>query len=1788
MNRLAITLACWGASTMVHGQFSGTTNVNGALPAGIIVTNSPGSYTVTGGGADYWDRSDQFYFAYEAKGGDFDVRVRVESLAASDYWAKAGLMVRESAAPDSRMVVSYVAPATGANITRVMHRTGIAGNLAGLNGGQNENGTGSPSYPNAWLRLQRSGHRFFGYRSSDGSNWIVQTALDTTGWERGLRATSFTNLASVGLAVASHVQGTSATAQFRDYANSPAVMPGLAAAPQHTSSETGGTVSLQVGPTGQGPFTYEWRRAGVLIPGATGPSLTLSNLSASDAGDYFATVRNGAGSVACGAATLTVFPAGSATAVVPASVIRRSIGPLGPGRYADANRTGALAVDSVGNIYVTAATATATNKRDMLTAKYDAAGQVQWSAQYDGPAHGDDAPQGIAVDGSGNVYVAGTSAGGASGTDFVVVKYSTAGTQAWAMRYNGPANSDDNCVGLGLDGTGSLYVAGSSLGSGTFWDFAVVKYGAGGTQQWVARYSNAGNLNDTVQGVAVDSAGNSYLTGFSYTGPNYYNWDFTTVKFNSAGTQQWVRNYNGPPDFYDYGRAIGVDGAGNVCVAGDSLSDGSNYDFAVVKYSSIGTQQWVARFDTVAGANGRFDAVRALAVDATGGVIVTGRGNGDATSVDFVTVKYSSAGTFQWAQRYHGDGDFDEPQAVATDSAGGVYVAGTSWNGAASQTDLVLVKYDASGAAQWVRKFDGSSQGCENVLGARALVVGTNGNAHLAGTSAAADGATDLVVVKYAANPSLPIIVQQPRSRAVPAGTNLTLSVAVGDLAGTTFQWRFNGTNLAGATNAELILASVDLQTAGGYAVVISNAAGSVLSDEAAVSIVAAPAAPGTGSGLKGDYFDNSDFTSLRLTRVDPGVNFDWGDGTPDPLLGADTFSVRWTGQVQPRVTGRHQFFLVSDDGARLWVNDKLVVDRFVDQPPAEYGGAIDLVAGQRYDVKLEYYENGGGANMGLMWAAAGQPLEWVPAPQLYDGTGPVITFQPVSQSAAVGSTVSFSVTATGTAPLFYQWRRDGVPITGATTTSLVLSNVQMSASGGYDVVVSNTYGSVTSIAASLIVGEPAIILVQPQTQTALAGDPVTFSIALAGTPPFGCGWRINGSTVTNVQSFDGFSSLVLANISPANHSNRIDVVVSNAFRAAFLSAQAFLFVLAPPSLTASPVSTNVFLGADVTFCVTAAGGGLRYQWLRNGASIPGATNACLTIPSVQLEDGGSYAVVVANQAGAVTSLPAVLDLELPVVVPGDRFADRTPLLDPAGSIGHTNQLATLEPGEPAHAGKPGGHSVWYSWTPPAKGVARFRTVGSTFDTLLAVYTGTNVATLTPVASDEDDGGFLTSEVVFNVEPGVEYNIAVDGYSGESGKFVLDWSFEASLDPLPVITSQPAGDTVAAGSDFTFSVTAAGAGLTYQWLFFSNILAGATGPAFTVTNVQAEDVGLYSVRVNSGLRTIMSTRALLEIGTQSGARSHDKVQDLPLEQGAGFRVGPRLAAAPVFGGFVPVTLGSLGQQVMNNTDSGTSSTEPTHGGVIGGASRWFGLRPEANAVLVVDTVGSQIDTVIAVYRGSTNYTDPFTFWGSLAAVASDDNGAPDGVRSQVAFNARRDTNYMVAVDGVNGAQGVIVLNWRLITPTLLPQSANFQFLRPKADVLLAAVPTNVPAGWRFQWRLNGMNVSGATNRQFILPELQFNDGGDYSVTLFDGSLSWLSPGARIVVNELAYGWRVGAGPPQFALSGRSSHRLRLDTTTNWADWTPLYTTGGPGIAYDVVDPNSVLRPKTFYRLTPLP
>jgi len=250
----------------------------------------------------------------------------------------------------------------------------------------------------------------------------------------------------------------------------------------------------------------------------------------------------------------------------------------------------------------------------------------------------------------------------------------------------------------------------------------------------------------------------------------------------------------------------------------------------------------------------------------------------------------------------------------------------------------------------------------------------------------------------------------------------------------------------------------------------------------------------------------------------------------------------------------------------------------------------------------------------------------------------PSITTQPVNQTVTAGQSATFNVTATGTAPLSYQWNRNGIVISGATSSSYTTAATTSSDNGAqFTVVASNTAGSVTSNAATLTVNSAPVapsITTQPVNQTVTAGQSATFNVTATGNAPLSYQWRKNSLAITGATS----STYTTPTTTSSDNGAQFTVVVINTAGSATSSAAALTVNAAPvaPSITTQPTSQTAAAGQSATFNVAATGTApLSYQWRKNSVAITGATSSTYTTPATTSSDNGAqFTVVVSNTVG--------------------------------------------------------------------------------------------------------------------------------------------------------------------------------------------------------------------------------------------------------------------------------------------------------------------------------------------------------------------------------------------------------------------------------------------------------------------------------------------------------------------------------------------------------------------------
>jgi len=261
----------------------------------------------------------------------------------------------------------------------------------------------------------------------------------------------------------------------------------------------------------------------------------------------------------------------------------------------------------------------------------------------------------------------------------------------------------------------------------------------------------------------------------------------------------------------------------------------------------------------------------------------------------------------------------------------------------------------------------------------------------------------------------------------------------------------------------------------------------------------------------------------------------------------------------------------------------------------------------------------------------------------------PTITAQPTNQTVTAPQTATFSVAATGTAPLIYQWKKNGANISGATASSYTTPATTTADSGStFQVVVSNSAGSAPSATVTLTVNAAAVaptITTQPTNQAVTAPQTATFSVAATGTAPLTYQWKKNGANISGATA----SSYTTAATTTADSGSTFQVVVSNSAGSAPSSTVTLTVNAAAvaPTITTQPTNQAVTAPQTATFSVAATGTApLSYQWSKNGANISGATASSYTTPATTTaDDGSTFQVVVSNSVGSTPSSTATLSV---------------------------------------------------------------------------------------------------------------------------------------------------------------------------------------------------------------------------------------------------------------------------------------------------------------------------------------------------------------------------------------------------------------------------------------------------------------------------------------------------------------------------------------------------------------
>lgn len=544
------------------------------------------------------------------------------------------------------------------------------------------------------------------------------------------------------------------------------------------------------------------------------------------------------------------------------TVLSAQLAPVWIQRYAgigdNSDKYNALVMDDNGNFYACGYLFKEGNQKDFMTIKTNASGDTLWMRTYNGTNAGDDEALSLAVGPNGDIYVTGYTEGDKSNLDFLTIKYDATGNQLWLNTYNYEmAYQDDQALAIAIDSIGNCYVTGmsdQSLTSAANYDYATVKYDAGGGLVYVARKNGFGNDDDKPIGIVADNSGNCFVSGRSDSGNDD---DFITIKYNASGIAQWTKLYDGG-NGNDRPSGIVMTPAGDIVVTG-SKDNGSDDDITTICYSNGGVQLWIKNFNGPGSGN---DQPSAMTTDSAGNIYIAGVSDADpsfSTNYDFVTIKYNNGGIFQWSQTKGfsaGAGNTDSPKAIRADGSGNVYVTGKCDADASAlvNDDVLTIKYDQAGVEQWSKTISGNT-GKED--GGYAMVLDNADQPVIAGKINNVIGQQDAFLSKYDATGSSLFIKELNGKGDFSDNTFVVRTDASGHvfIAGYTFST---------GTNRDLLIRKYDN---GGNVLKTYMYNGSKNDEDEATDMVLDAAGNVYVTGFSKNSGTSSDFITIKLTN---------------------------------------------------------------------------------------------------------------------------------------------------------------------------------------------------------------------------------------------------------------------------------------------------------------------------------------------------------------------------------------------------------------------------------------------------------------------------------------------------------------------------------------------------------------------------------------------------------------------------------------------------------------------------------------------------------------------------------------------------------------------------------------------------------------------------------------------------------------------------------------------------------------------------------------------------------
>ncbi len=658
----------------------------------------------------------------------------------------------------------------------------------------------------------------------------------------------------------------------------------------------------------------------------------------------------------------------------------------------------------------------------------------------------------------------------------------------------------------------------------------------------------------------------------------------------------------------------------------------------------------------------------------------------------------------------------------------------------------------------------------------------------------------------------------------------------------------------------------------------------------------------------------------------------------------------------------------------------------------------------------------------------------------------PTIEVQPISQIAPVGASVLLSVTAAGQAPLNYQWWNSLGAIQDATNAIFTLISADPTNSDSYTVTINNTFGSITSSVASVTIGLPPSILLQPTNEIATAGSTVNLSVTASGTVPLSYQWRNNGGAIQAATN----SVFTLSSAEPTNSDN-YTVTVNNAF-GSITSSVASVTIGLPPSILLQP-TLQVAPDTSATMSVTATGSApLTYQWWNSTGPIQDATNAVYTVNASESLD--SYTVRISNTFGSITSSVAIVSIDAPPTI----------AVQPMNQSAPTGAAVTLS------VTASGSDPLNYQW---------WNSSGAIFDATNPFYT------LNPAATNESDN----------------YTVTINNAFGS----ITSSPAIVSIGLPPTIAVQPISQAAAAGALVILNVTATGsATLNYQWSNSGGAIPNATNSAYNLAPATTKESDNYSVTVMNAFGSVTSSVASVNIGLPPAIVIQPASRVAAADTGVALSV-TAAGSAPLNyqwwdsnGTIQDATnaIYNLASAAPTNSDNYIVTINNAFGSITSSVvTLTIGLPPSVILQPVNQTAPAGEAVTLSVTASGTEPLN-YQWWNSLGAIT----GATNASLMFSSADPTNSDNYTVIISNDFGSITSSVATVTIgLPPSILVQPTNQTVSAGSAVTLNAMAAGSAPLS--YQWWKTAGSIPAATNVVYTLDPATTEESGNYSVTI---------------------------------------------------------------------------------------